>query len=200
MKSKIKRKWVIGVDEAGRGPLAGPVAVGAVLVPYDFDFSRFSKVADSKKMTEAARERTYKEVRTLARRGDIRCAVVLVPATTIDTIGITKAVLQGVARACSKLKAEHHSVEVRLDGLLRAPVAFTHQRTIIKGDVTEPAISLASIMAKVTRDRRMVLLSKKHPEYGFEVHKGYGTKNHQDALKQYGLSGQHRSTFCKKWL
>ena len=91
-------------------------------------------------------------------------------------------------------------VEVRLDGSLHAPKEYLFQKTIIKGDVTEPAISLASIMAKVMRDRKMIVLSKRYPMYGFEIHKGYATRSHCAAITQNGLSKIHRKSFCKRWL
>lgn len=190
-----KVKWLIGIDEAGRGALAGPVSVGAVLVPYDFDFSQFSACADSKVLSPKVRERVFKEVR----KAKVRHAVALVPASTIDKQGITKAVAIGIERILTKLAVDPDTVEVRLDGLLKAPKEYRSQHTIIKGDVTEPSISLASIMAKVTRDRRMVRLAEKYPQYAFEVHKGYGTSVHQVALKKEGLSPFHRRSFCKRF-
>ncbi len=197
---KQNPKFIIGIDEAGRGPLAGPVSVGAVLVPRDFDFSVFSKVADSKKMTEKARGETYKEVRTLARKGGIHFSVALISASVIDRVGISKAVARGIEQILKKLDVAPSEVEVRLDGLLHAPPEYVFQKTIIKGDVTEPAISLASIMAKVTRDRWMVRTSKKYPAYSFHVHKGYGTALHQQAIRSVGLLKLHRKSFCKKFV
>jgi ribonuclease HII len=190
----MRKKWLIGIDEAGRGALAGPVAVGAVLVPYDFDFSCFSACADSKVLSPKVRERVFKEVR----KAKVRYAVALVPASTIDKRGITKAVALGIERILKKLAIDPEEVDVRLDGLLRAPAAYRFQRTIIKGDVTEPSISLASIMAKVTRDRRMVRLSQKYPAYALDIHKGYGTSAHRSALKREGLSSLHRRSFCTR--
>lgn len=194
-----RAKYIIGIDEAGRGPLAGPVAVGGVCIPSDFDFSIFSYVRDSKKLSERAREQTYKEVRMLARAGGIRFAVALIPASTIDTKGITFAVRQGIDRIFTKLAVAPDEVEVRLDGSLKAPPIYHMQETIIKGDATEPAISLASIMAKVTRDRHMVRLAARYPAYGFDIHKGYGTRAHQQALERSGLSDVHRVTFCSRY-
>lgn len=188
----VKKKWIIGIDEAGRGALAGPVAVGAVLVPHDFDFSVFSAVRDSKLLSPKVRTQVFGEVR----RARVRHAVALVGATTIDKRGITAAVAEGIERILRRLAIDPDDVEVRLDGLLRAPEAYRFQRTIIKGDVTEPAISLASIMAKVTRDRKMERLAKDYPAYGFEVHKGYGTDHHCSCIRTHGLSAIHREYFC----
>lgn len=189
----VKKRWIIGIDEAGRGALAGPVSVGAVLVPHDFDFSQFSACADSKVLSPKVRDRVFREVR----KAKVRHAVALVPATTIDKKGITYAVAQGIERILRKLAVEPQEVEVRLDGLLKAPAIYRFQKTIIKGDATEPAISLASIMAKVTRDRKMERLSKQYPAYAFDIHKGYGTLMHRKAIQEAGLCALHRRSFCK---
>ncbi len=195
MQKKIK--WLIGIDEAGRGALAGPVAVGGVLVPWDFDFSMFSKVADSKQLSPKMRERIFGEVRHAVKNGKLSYHVALISEKIIDTKGITFAVRKGIEEILKKLNVEPNLCEIRLDGSLYAPKEYPFQKTIIKGDVTEPCISLASIMAKVTRDKKMVLLSKKYPAYGFDIHKGYGTEMHREAIAKTGLSAVHRKTFCK---
>lgn len=195
----MKRKilWEIGIDEAGRGPLAGPVAVGVVALPQGFDWGLISGVGDSKKVTPDRREVIYGRARMLQKEGKLDFKVSLVHASTIDRIGITKAVLLGINRGLLKLDLDSDAVEVKLDGLLRAPLEYKHQETIIKGDSKELSIGLASILAKVTRDRYMVRMAKKYPKYGFEIHKGYGTKKHRDAIKKYGLSMSHRRSFCR---
>jgi len=195
----MKKRWLIGIDEAGRGALAGPVAVGGVLVPWDFDFSVFSKVADSKQLSPKMRERIFGEVRHAVKNGKLSYHVALISAKIIDTKGITYAVRQGVEKILKKFNVKPNLAEIRLDGSLYAPKEYLHQKTIIQGDVTEPVISLASIMAKVTRDKKMVLLSKKYPAYGFEIHKGYGTERHREAIAKTGLSSMHRKSFCKRW-
>jgi ribonuclease HII len=188
---------IVGVDEAGRGPLAGPVTVGAVLVPHDFDWSLIPGVGDSKKVTPKNREAIFRRASTLQKEGKLKYTVVLVSSKVIDTKGITFAIQSGIQTCLKKLDAEPGNVMVKLDGSLKAPQEFVHQRTIIKGDATEKEIGLASIMAKVTRDRHMMVMAKKYPAYGFETHKGYGTLVHRKNIKKHGLSVIHRATFCK---
>lgn len=188
-------KYIIGVDEAGRGALAGPVSVGAVLVPKDFDWSQIKGVADSKKLSPKKREEIFEIAKKLEKEGSLKYAVSLVSEKVIDKRGITFAVRQGIERALVKLSPEPKRTFIKLDGLLHAPKVFVHQKTIIKGDVTEKEISLASIMAKVTRDRYMVRIAKRYPAYSFDVHKGYGTDIHQKSLQKVGLCLIHRTTF-----
>ncbi len=194
-------QYVVGVDEAGRGPLAGPVAVGVVMVPQNFNIKKvFPGVADSKKLTEKKREEIYTLLQQAQRNETLRYVVVFASAQMIDRDGITKAVRDAVWRGVYKLVCrylgprEQSSVRVLLDGLLVAPPEYV-QKTIIRGDATEPIISLASIAAKVERDRLMVEYAKKFPNYGFEVHKGYGTQKHLAAIKKFGLCAIHRTTF-----
>ena len=186
---------IVGVDEAGRGPLAGPVAVGAVCVPKGFNWKLIPGVKDSKKLSEKKREEIFKKAKILKEEGKIICKVSMVSARVIDRIGITKAVQLGVARSIQKLSRNPQRVFVKLDGLLVAPSIYKKQRTIIKGDQHEREIALASIMAKVVRDRYMVRVARRYPQYGFEVHKGYGTKAHKKALKKHGRSVLHRMCF-----
>jgi len=190
-------KWIVGIDEAGRGALAGPVAVGAVLVPKDFDWAQIPGVADSKQVSPKNREAIFRRTQQLEKEGKLTTAVALVSEKVIDKKGITFAVRQGIVRALAELAPDPRTAYIKLDGLLHAPAEFTHQTTIIKGDVTEKEISLASIMAKVTRDRYMVRVAKKYPRYGFEIHKGYGTLIHRKNIKKYGLEVMHRTTFCR---
>jgi ribonuclease HII len=191
-------QFLIGVDEAGRGALAGPVAVGVAMVPIDFDFGMVPRVKDSKMLTPLARERIYALARNLQKEKLLDFKVAMVGAGMIDRIGITRAVALATARALSRLSCDPAHAEVRLDGLLSAPVHFIHQQTIIRGDQTEPVISLASIMAKVTRDRYMVCLAKRYPAYDLARHKGYGTLVHRTCIAKNGLSDLHRKYFCKK--
>ncbi len=189
-------RFLFGVDEAGRGPLAGPVAVGVVRVPAGFDVrAEFPGVNDSKKLSELKREAIYTKMQSRRDAGDIAFCVHFSAAHIIDEIGITKAVALGVDAGIYLLAPEPAGMRVLLDGLLHAPAAY-EQETIIKGDALEPAISLASIAAKVERDHIMHELGVKYPHYGFEVHKGYGTKKHYEAIQKWGLSDIHRRTFC----
>ena len=186
---------ILGVDEAGRGPLAGPVSVGVVRVPLNFDIrAAFPGVNDSKQLSENMRETIYKEMEARAKAGEISFCVRFAAASTIDKLGITRAVRKSVWSGVRMLAPDPTEVRVLLDGLLHAPEEY-EQETIIKGDAKEPVISLASIAAKVRRDRLMKRLAFAYPEYFFEVHKGYGTKKHYEALKKWGPSDIHRLTF-----
>jgi ribonuclease HII len=191
------RRFLAGIDEAGRGPLAGPVSVGVVAVPDNFDFKLFDGVRDSKLMTEAAREEWFERLPQLAASAGVRWSVQFSSAQYIDAYGIVPAVRRALAHALRELALDPGETEVRLDGSLKAPAEFLHQTTIIRGDQTEPVISMASVAAKVSRDRLMKKLASKYPEYGFDIHKGYGTKKHAEAIAKFGLCSLHRTTFCK---
>jgi len=187
---------IIGVDEAGRGPLAGPVAVGIVRAPQGFSIKKhFPGVADSKQLSEEKREELYERLVWYQKSGEVAFVVRLSSAHLIDTLGVTKAVHRCIYSGVRTLAANPEGVKVLLDGLLHAPEEYA-QKTIVRGDQSEPIISLASIAAKVRRDRLMQRLAREFPEYGFEVHKGYGTKMHREAIKKFGLSDIHRVTFC----
>ncbi len=188
-------RYVLGVDEAGRGPLAGPVAVGVVMVAEGFDVAKeFVGVADSKKLSEKRREKIFEMLNTRIALGDARFVVEFESAETIDNEGIATAVRRALSRGVNALATDSALVHVLLDGSLKAPPEYS-QETIINGDELIPLISLASIAAKVSRDRLMLDLAKKYSEYGFEKHKGYGTKAHYEALKKYGLCDIHRRSF-----
>ena len=189
-------QWLVGVDEAGRGPLAGPVSVGVVAVPKGFNIKRaFPGVNDSKQLSEEIREEIYTEALARAKAGDIKVCARLIGALYIDTHGITRAVRRGVWSGV-RSAADPDNSFIKLDGLLKAPPEF-RQKTIIKGDALEPVISLASIIAKVRRDRLMKRLAKEYPAYGFEVHKGYGMAWHRAAISEFGLCDIHRRSYCK---
>ncbi len=198
-----KPKWIIGIDEVGRGPLAGPVGVGVVLVADDFDWSLLDGVRDSKKMTPKNREAIFRRTDTLKQNHSLNYEVVLVGAKVIDKIGIVPAINQAMTMALDNIitntpKFNSHDVMVKLDGGLKAPKEYVNQETIIKGDDKELTIGLASIMAKITRDAYMEKLAEK-PDfsvYNFQKHKGYGTKAHRELILEYGLSPEHRTSFC----
>jgi len=198
----MSMKYIIGIDEAGRGPLAGPVSVGVAMVPVGFDWSVIPGVNDSKKLTEKKREEIFEIAKRLKKEGKLKYEVSLVSAKQIDTKGIVPSVTTGMHRALKRVVGEpaHYEVyEVKLDGGLRAPQEFVYQETIIKGDAKEKVIGLASIMAKVTRDKYMVRISTqpKFAPYTFAQHKGYGTKVHRKAIAENGLSTEHRTSYCK---
>lgn len=192
----MKAEFLVGVDEAGRGPLAGPLAVGVVVAHHTFAIRElFPGVADSKLLSEQKREEIYALLVTYARQGLLRYTVIYVSAATIDRIGMTRAVARAVSGGVRKLAPEVEGYEVLLDGLLHAPKEY-RQQTIIRGDETEAIISLASIAAKVSRDRLMKRLAKKYPNYGFAEHKGYATKRHRQQIRAFGLCAAHRKSFC----
>lgn len=187
---------LLGVDEAGRGPLAGPVAVGVVAVPHGFDLLKeIPGIADSKVLSEKKREAVYERALTFAQTGVLRYAVIYSPAQMIDEIGIVKSVIRAVHEGVRTLAPSPEGVRILLDGLLHAPEGY-EQRTIIHGDGIEPIIGLASIMAKVERDHLMLAAAEEYPGYGFEKHKGYGTAAHLAAIREFGFSDLHRRTFC----
>ena len=194
------QKFLIGIDEAGRGPLAGPVAVGAVIVPRDFDWTLVAGATDSKMMTPKSREAIYATMCALRKEGKLDFAVAFSSASIIDTRGIVPAVQSALDRALAKITKAKPLCEVLLDGSLRAPEEFSNQKTIIRGDQSEPVISLASIAAKVMRDRLMVRMARSYPSYGFEIHKGYGTLAHRRAIQESGLCELHRESFCTRFL
>lgn len=188
-------RWIIGVDEAGRGPLAGPVAVGLVCAPESFDFhAAFPGLNDSKQVTEATRERIFEELRKRAAVGELSYVVRMESHQDIDEKGIAVVIRSAIAHGLKYLVPEEGEYKVWLDGALRAPSQHP-QETVIKGDALVPAIMLASIAAKVTRDHYMVKLSRKYPAYSFEKHKGYGTSEHYARLAQHGPCAVHRRTF-----
>ncbi len=187
--------YLVGIDEAGRGPLAGPVAVGVARVEEGYDvLSVFPGLNDSKKLSEKKRELLYEILKEEGKKGNVHIKVCLSGERMIDEKGIAYAVRDALTRGLAALLPEPHTGTVFLDGSLHAPAAYA-QETIIGGDGKVPVIMLAALAAKVTRDRLMVQLAVDYPQYGFEVHKGYGTKAHQEALRAHGLSPAHRRTF-----
>ena len=191
----VHMKYIIGIDEAGRGPLAGPVAIGVALVKADFDFKLLKGVRDSKKLLEKQREEWFLKLKDWKKQSLIDFKVSLIGAKIIDEKGISHAIRKGIKSCLKRLEADPKSSKVLLDGSLKAPDSFENQITIIGGDDKEPIISIASIAAKVTRDRKMKRLAVLYPKYQFEVHKGYGTALHCQLLRQYGASEIHRQSF-----
>jgi ribonuclease HII len=193
--------WLIGIDEAGRGALAGPVCVGAVLYPSDLDWKEaFSLVAkrgklvlrDSKQLSSQQRDILFEYITS---HGRLRHAYAFSNAKEIDEIGIVRAANDAASLALEQLDIRPSRVRVLLDAGLRVPKKWS-QESFIRGDENVPAIALASVIAKVTRDRYMKELGVTHAEYGFEEHKGYGTADHRRSIKENGVSDQHRVTFC----
>ena len=189
-------KYTIGIDEAGRGPLAGPVTVGLVCVPDDFDWGLIPGIRDSKKISEKKREALFVVAHELQTAGKFRYVVKSVSAKSIDQKGIAPAIRRAIAAGLADLGVDPGDCFVKLDGSLRAPAEYA-QETIIKGDDKELVIGLASIMAKVTRDRYMIEQDQKYPQYGLAQHKGYGTKAHMAAIAEHGFTPIHRRSYCK---
>ncbi len=197
---KLITHVVVGVDEAGRGPLAGPVSVGIVVSSpkgvLQIIKSSPIELRDSKKLTKKGREIWYDHIEKCKEQGFCDYAVAMTPAIYIDKHGITKAAQRCVDTAFKKLNL-NPKVKVLLDAGLRPPKGYENYIVMEKGDEREAVIALASIMAKVTRDRYMEKMSKKFPEYAFERNMGYGTKRHLKALEKNGETILHRKTFLK---
>lgn len=183
----------IGIDEVGRGSLAGPVVLAAVAVSGHVQWTHpeFGRIRDSKKLTPKRREAWS---RYLTAHPSIRWAVTRVGQPIIDRINISQAANRGALRLTKRLQPKDERYRVLLDGGLIIPARILH-RTVIKGDEQVPIIAAASIIAKVWRDRAMTRLGRRFPQYGFEIHKGYGTPLHRRMLRRHGPSEYHRKTF-----
>lgn len=179
--------FIAGVDEAGRGPLAGPVVASAVILPHDYPLPQ--GINDSKKLSAAQRKRLFSEIKENSK---IRWSVGIVDAQKIDEINILQATWLAMKNAVLELGEDVDFCLV--DGLPVQGLPVKHQ-AIVKGDSRSYSIAAASIVAKETRDSMMLEYSKKYPEYGFEKHKGYGTKNHMSSLMEFGPSPIHRFSF-----
>lgn len=175
-----------GVDEAGRGPLAGPVVAAAVILD---ELNPIKGLADSKKLTALRREALYDEIRAKA----LCCSIALATAEEIDSLNILQATMLAMKRAVEGLRLKPHKVLV--DGN-RLPTLVILAEAIVKGDALVPSISAASILAKVYRDRWCAEFHLEYPQYGFAGHKGYGTAAHLAALRLHGACPQHRRSFA----
>ncbi|MDR1952021.1 MAG: ribonuclease HII [Elusimicrobiota bacterium] len=178
--------FIAGVDEAGRGPLAGPVSAAAVILPKDITIDGLN---DSKKLSSKKREILFDEIIKKA----ISFSIAFVDNETIDNINILQAVFLAMTKAIQSLKVLPDLCLV--DGNLKIPNLKISQTTIVGGDAKSAAIAAASILAKVARDKIMIDFAKKFPEYSFEKHKGYGSKKHIEAIKRFGICQIHRKTF-----
>ncbi|MFA5736999.1 MAG: ribonuclease HII [Candidatus Paceibacterota bacterium] len=193
-------KYLVGIDEAGRGALAGPVAVGMFV--WSLEMGELLRAVpgypvgcDSKKLTPRKRERWFAFLIDLAKRTGAICQVSFVGESYIDRAGIVPAVTKGIEACLDKLPGEPTEYFLKLDGSLKAPEKFIYQNTIIKGDEKEPIISFASILAKVSRDKKMIKMADNFADYGLEKHKGYGTKEHFAKVAEKGLSPCHRRSY-----
>ena len=176
---------IAGVDEAGRGPLAGPVVAAAVILDY---LKPINGLNDSKVLSAARREKLFDEIRAKA----LCCSIAQASVEEIDSLNILQATMLAMQRAVEGLRLK--PAKVLVDGN-RLPVLDVLAEAIVKGDATVPAISAASILAKVTRDRWCAELDQQYPQYGFAGHKGYGTAEHLAALRTHGACPEHRKTF-----
>ncbi len=180
---------VCGIDEAGRGPLAGPVCAAAVILPAGLEIEGLN---DSKKLSEKRRDALYDVIIEKA----VAYGIAFADEKEIDEVNILQATFLAMRRAFEALsvRPEMALVDGNRDPKLSVPV-----ETIVGGDGKSASIAAASILAKVTRDRYMLQMAEQYPQYGFEVHKGYGTKRHYAALTEFGASPIHRQTFLKKF-
>jgi ribonuclease HII len=177
---------VAGVDEAGRGPLAGPVFAAAVILPKNF---KVRLIDDSKKLTSKQRDTAYELILKYA----VSIGLGIVNENTIDKINILQATFKAMKNALEDLEIDPEYILV--DGNRQIPFISLPQKTIIGGDGISASVAAASIIAKVSRDRYMIDLHNRYPKYGFNRHKGYGTKAHLEALNKYGPCPVHRMTF-----
>ncbi len=181
---------ICGIDEAGRGPLCGPVVAAAVILPDEYNILYIN---DSKKLSETKREEVYKEIDKYA----VAYGVGIVSPERIDETNILQATYEAMRTAIHKLSV---TPDILLNDAVTIPMVDIKQVPIIKGDAKSQSIAAASIMAKVTRDHLMEEHHKLYPEYGFAKHKGYGTAAHIKAIKEYGPCPIHRRTFIKNFI
>ena len=181
---------ICGIDEAGRGPLCGPVVAAAVILPDEYNILYIN---DSKKLSETKREEVYKEIDKYA----VAYGVGIVSPERIDEINILQATYEAMRTAIHKLSV---TPDILLNDAVTIPMVDIKQVPMIKGDAKSQSIAAASIVAKVTRDHLMEEYDKLYPEYGFAKHKGYGTAAHIKAIKEYGPCPIHRRTFIKNFI
>lgn len=190
-RTKTGLSLIAGLDEAGRGALAGPVVAAALILPLDglANLVALGEVNDSKQLTAKMREELYGRIMDYA----VTFGTASTPAPVVDQIGIIAATKQAMVTAVSQLKPQ--AQYLLIDGRIRLNALPLPQESIIRGDSQSLSIAAASILAKVTRDRQMIAYDKQYPQYGFARHKGYGTPQHLAALQQYGPCPLHRYSF-----
>lgn len=197
-------KYIIGIDEVGRGPIAGPVAVCAFLMKDELFYEgeknvKLPKLRDSKKLSKKQREIWFEYLKVAKTEGFCDYHVSFVSSENIDKFGIAKCIQKALNTSLLNLTNSSNlksaNCQLFLDGGLHAPKEYTNQETIIRGDELHPVISLASIVAKVSRDAIMTKYAKVYPDYSFDKHMGYGTKAHYEAIKTHGQTPIHRKSF-----
>lgn len=181
--------FLVGVDEVGRGPLAGPVVAAAVILPYE---SSLLGLKDSKKMSEVQREELFYQIQETA----LAIGIGIIDAPVIDQINILNATFEAMKSALENVNSIFHRIAV--DGDKKIPSIATMQYAIIGGDNKSASIAAASVIAKVTRDRLMCELAKDYPEYDWTNNKGYGSSKHYEAIRALGITPLHRKSFLKK--
>jgi ribonuclease HII len=201
----MNSKYAVGIDEVGRGPLAGPITFCAVKIS-ETEYRRIKRLQilprvglDSKKIKADMREVYARELKYLHKEGYLEYSIVHISEKVIDTRGLSFAIAKALRLCVARLDVSHDT-RILLDGGLKLPSVFTKQKTIIKGDEKEQVIAWASILAKVERDGHMKKMAKKYPEYGFEKHMGYGTFFHRQQIKKHGQAPIHRKSFLKNIL
>lgn len=192
-----KFKYIVGIDEVGRGPLAGPVAVAAVIIFSRETLRYLRNIKDSKQLTLKSREEWFEKARALKTQGLLNFSVSFTDERKIDSRGIVWGIHASLTKALKNVCENPLSAHIFLDGGLKAPQEYRFQKTVIRGDESIPVIALASIIAKVERDKKMVRFAQKFPLYGFEQHKGYGTRMHYERIKKHGICPLHRKSFLK---
>lgn len=185
-------EYIAGIDEAGRGPLAGPVVAASVILPKDCEILYLN---DSKQLSAKRRDELFDEIKQKA----IAYGIGIVSQGRIDDINILQATYEAMREAIGRM-SEKQNPDLLLVDAVHIPDVDIKQVGIVKGDAKSVSIAAASILAKVTRDRFMVEMDKLYPEYGFASHKGYGSKFHIEAIKKYGASPIHRQTFIKNFV
>lgn len=196
-------KYIIGVDEVGRGPLAGPVVLAAVCIPYGLRIqTKLGKLKDCKKLLPKKREEWANYLKS---HPQVKYELSRIYPRGIEKLNISRAANRAAHRACLRLisgnRLKFGEFKIYLDGGLypRSDKVSLISQTVVRGDEKFTAVKIASILAKVQRDNYMVRLAKKYPEYGFEEHKGYATKKHRKAIIKHGPSEMHRLTFLGKY-
>lgn len=191
-------EYYIGIDEVGRGPLAGPITICAAAFKTRAPEFLIG-IKDSKKLTALKRESWLKKFKMAQEDGSAIFCLSSSSHKEIDGLGLTKAIKNAIKKGLEKLNLDPGKCLVLLDGGLKAPEEYIYQETIIRGDEKERVIAAASIIAKVSRDKLMQKYADKYPEYGFGQHKGYGTKSHYEALQKHGPCEIHRKSFLKSF-
>jgi ribonuclease HII len=196
----MRSAYLIGVDEVGRGPLAGPVTVCAFLIKKENKnkvMSLLQGIRESKSLSKSQREEWILKMKKLRRDGLVNWSVRSSSSIYIDKHGIVSAIKKCIRLVLNDLDVNPENTEVLLDGSLYAPKSYKRQTTIIGGDKKIKLIAMASVAAKVHRDRRMTREAIRFPQYGFDINSGYGTKNHIKAIKKHGASVIHRFSYIR---